>query len=168
MLGGSVARPDKLHFLVIGDLAFFYDLNSIGNRHVGNNVRILLVNNGKGTEFSNYNHFAARFGEDADRFMAAAGHYDNKSHLLVRHYAEDLDFEYMQATTKEEYLGHIDRFLTPDITEKPMLLEVFTDYDEESDALKIVNHLIEDTKDKLKAVVKNVLPERALDMIKRW
>ena len=167
MVGGSVARPDKLHFLVIGDLAFFYDLNAMGNRHIGRNIRILLVNNGKGTEFRNYNHFAARFGDDADRFMAAAGHYGNKSHQLVRHYAEDLGFEYMQATTKEEYLGHIDRFLTPEITGKPMLLEVFTDNNEESDALKIVNHLIEDTKGKLKAVVKNVLPESAVDMIKK-
>lgn len=167
MVGGSVVCPDKLHFLVIGDLAFFYDLNSIGNRHIGNNVRILLVNNGKGTEFRNYNHFAARFGDDADRFMAAAGHYGNKSHLLVRHYAEDLGFEYMQATTKEEYLSHLDHFLTPEMTEKPMLLEVFTDNEEESDALKIVNHLIEDTKGKLKAVVKNVLPESAVDMIKK-
>lgn len=92
MIGGSVACPDKLHFLVIGDLAFFYDLNSIGNHHVGNNIRILLVNNGKGTEFRNYNHFATRFGDDANRFMAAAGHCGNKSHLLVRHYAVDLSF----------------------------------------------------------------------------
>ncbi len=166
MIGGSVIRPDKLHFLVIGDLAFFYDLNSIGNRHVGNNVRILLVNNGKGTEFRNYNHFAARFGDDADRFMAAAGHYGNKSHLLVRHYAEDLGFEYMQATTKEEYLNHLDHFLTSSITNNPMLLEAFTNDMEESDALKIVNHLTEDAKAKLKAVVKSVVPESVVDRIK--
>lgn len=167
MVGGSVAYPDKLHFLIIGDLAFFYDFNSIGNRHVGNNIRILLINNGKGTEFRNYNHPVARFGEDADRFMAAAGHYGNKSHLLVRHYAEDLGFEYMQATTKEEYLSHVDRFLVPNVTDKPMLLEVFTDNVDESDALKIVNRLTEDTKSKLKAVVKSVLPESAVNMIKK-
>lgn len=167
MIGGSAARPDKLHFLVIGDLAFFYDLNAMGNRHVGNNVRILLVNNGKGTEFRNYNHFAARFGDEADRFMAAAGHYGNKSHLLVKHYAEDLGFDYMQASTKEEYLSHIDRFLTPTITDKPMLLEVFTNNEDESDALKQINHLIEDSKSKLKTIVKSVLPEGAVDMIKK-
>ena len=167
MIGGSVVCPEKLHFLVIGDLAFFYDLNSIGNRHVGCNVRILLVNNGKGTEFRNYNHPAARFGEDADRFMAAAGHYGNKSHMLVHHYAEDLGFEYMQATTKEEYLNHIDRFLTPEMTEKPMLFEVFTNNEDESNALKQINHLMEDSKSKLKTVVKSVLPESAVDVIKK-
>ena len=166
MVGGSVARPDKLHFLIIGDLAFFYDLNSIGNRHVGNNIRILLVNNGKGTEFRNYNHFAARFGDDADRFMAAAGHYGNKSHQLVRHYAEDLGFEYMQATTKEEYLGHIERFLTPEMTEKPMLLEVFTDNGDESLALKAMNTLVSDSSITVKNSIKKMLPDAMVKVLK--
>lgn len=31
-------------------------MNVVGNRHVGNNVRLLLINNGKGNEFRNYNH----------------------------------------------------------------------------------------------------------------
>ena len=165
-IGGSLARPQQLHFLVIGDLAFFYDLNSMGNRHVGNNLRILLVNNGKGTEFRNYNHPAAQFGHDADRFMAAAGHYGNKSHLLVRHYAEDLGYEYLQASTKEEYLSHLDRFLTPGITEKPMLLEVFTDNEDESQALKTMNTLVSDTKGVVKSVAKKILSESAVKALK--
>ena len=65
-------------------------MNVLGNRHVGRNVRILLVNNGKGTEFRNYMHPGAAFGEAADDYIAAAGHYGNKSRQLVRHYAEDL------------------------------------------------------------------------------
>lgn len=167
MIGGSIVQKDKLHFLVIGDLAFFYDLNSMGNRHVGNNVRILLVNNGKGTEFRNYNHPAARFGENADKFMAAAGHYGNKSTLLVRHYAEDLGFEYMQASTKEAYQKHLNRFLASTITGKPMLLEVFTNNEDESNALKIVNTLLKDTKSKVKQVIKGILPESMIDIAKK-
>ena len=42
-IGGSLGVPQKLHFCVIGDLAFFYDMNALGNRHIGNNVRILLI-----------------------------------------------------------------------------------------------------------------------------
>ena len=56
LIGASLAHKDKLYLGVIGDLAFFYDMNVIGNRHVGNNVRILLINNGKGNEFRNYQH----------------------------------------------------------------------------------------------------------------
>lgn len=52
-------------------MAFFYDMNVLGNRHVGRNVRILLVNNGKGTEFRNYMHPGAAFGEAADDYIAA-------------------------------------------------------------------------------------------------
>lgn len=163
MIGGSMVFPNKLHFLVIGDLAFFYDLNSLGNRHIGANVRILLINNGKGTEFRNYNHPAARFGDEADRFMAAAGHFGNKSKSLVRHYAEDLGFEYMQASTKEEFLDQIDHFLTPSLTKCPMLLEVFTNSEDESNALKIVNTLKQDAKGKLKKVAMQILPQHIVD-----
>lgn len=167
MIGGAITHPDQLHFLVIGDLAFFYDMNVLGNRHVGNNVRILLVNNGKGTEFRNYNHPAAQFGEDADKFMAAAGHYGNKSLQLVRHYAEDLGYEYMKASDKEEYLINIDRFLISDITDKPMLFEVFTNNENESDALKQMNTLISETSSKIEQSIKKIIPAPVKNVLRK-
>lgn len=166
-IGGAIAHPDQLHFLVIGDLAFFYDFNSLGNRHVGNNLRILLVNNGKGTEFRNYNHPAAQFGEDADKYMAAAGHYGNKSVQLVRHYAEDLGYEYIQASNKEEYLSNIGKFLTSDITNKPILFEVFTNNEDESDALKLMSTLIEDVSFNIRKMARNVLPDFFKGVLKK-
>ena len=166
-IGGALSDHGRIHFLVIGDLAFFYDMNALGNRHVGNNVRVLLVNNGKGTEFRNYNHIAAQFGNAADLYMAAAGHYGNKSHKLVRHYAEDLGYEYMQASTKEEYLDHLNRFLTPAVTEKPMLLEVFTDNEDESTALKIMNTLFKDKSTEVKEKVKQIMPETVVNVLKK-
>ena len=167
MIGGAITHPDQLHFLVIGDLAFFYDMNVLGNRHVGNNVRILLVNNGKGTEFRNYNHPAAQFGEDADKYMAAAGHYGNKSLQLVRHYAEDLGYEYMKASDKEEYLINIDRFLISDITDKPMLFEVFTNNENESDALKQMNTLISETSSKIEQSIKKIIPAPVKNVLRK-
>lgn len=167
MIGGAIARPDQLHFLVIGDLAFFYDLNSLGNRHVGNNLRILLINNGKGTEFRNYSHPAAQFGEDADKYMAAAGHYGNKSLQLVRHFAEDLGYEYMQASCKEEYMGHLERFLTPELTEKSILFEVFTNNEDESDALKLMSTLIEDSMMKIKQDLKSMMSQPVKNLLKK-
>ena len=50
LVGASLADKEKLFFAILGDLAFFYDMNVAGNRHVGNNIRILFINNGKGTE----------------------------------------------------------------------------------------------------------------------
>ena len=56
LIGASLVHLDKLYFGVFGDLAFFYDMNSIGSRHIGKNLRILVVNNGRGMEFRNYIH----------------------------------------------------------------------------------------------------------------
>lgn len=167
MIGASLVHPDKLYFCVAGDLAFFYDMNVLGNRHVGRNIRILLVNNGKGTEFRNYMHPGAAFGEDADRYIAAAGHYGNKSHLLVRHYAEDLGYEYLSATTKEEYLKHIDRFLTPVVTERPMLFEVFTDSKDESDAINLINTLNVSTSMNVRRLASSMLGDKGKKVVKK-
>jgi len=38
LIGASLADPHKLYFCVVGDLASFYDLNVLGNRHVGRNL----------------------------------------------------------------------------------------------------------------------------------
>ena len=146
LIGASLANPEKLHFLNVGDLAFFYDLNAIGNRHVGNNVRIILINNGRGVEFRKKDHPGYRFGAEADLYMAAAGHYGKQSPKLVMHYATDLGFEYMSATTKEEFEIVKERFLTPELTEKPMLLEVFPDYQDDVDNLDIVRHALPDNR----------------------
>ena len=166
-IGASLAHPDKLYFCVAGDLAFFYDMNVVGNRHVGRNIRILLVNNGKGTEFRNYIHSGSAFGEEADKFIAAGGHYGNKSHCLVKHYAEDLGYEYLSADSKEEYLKNLGRFLTPDVTEHPMLFEVFTDNENESEAIRIINNLNVSVTGVLKNTVKSIVGERGKEVIKK-
>ena len=141
LIGASLASPQKLFFGVIGDLAFFYDMNSVGNRHVGKNLRLMMISNGCGAEFKLYSHFAAKFGDDADKFMAARGHFGRQSRDLVRHYAEDLGFEYMSASNKEEYLANVERFTTSETLDRPILFEIFTDPKDESDALYAINNI---------------------------
>lgn len=145
LIGASLANKDKLHFLMTGDLAFFYDLNAIGNRHIGPNVRILLVNNGDGTEFRMYWHPISAFNkEDADKYMAAGGHFGNRSRSLVKDMATDLGFDYMAATNKEEFASQLGRFLQPSVTEKPLILEAFTDSEVDSEAVKAMRNLVKD------------------------
>lgn len=148
-LGASLMRPNNLFFCIIGDLAFFYDMNALGNRYLPHNIRLLLFNNGSGTEFRNYNHPAHDiFGDAADPFMAAAGHYGNKSSVLVKHYAEDLGFNYLSASNKEQYLQNLPVFVDPEIGKKPVLFEVFTDSKDESDALEIMFNLVKTESEK--------------------
>lgn len=141
LIGASLANRAKLYFGVFGDLAFFYDMNSLGNRHIGNNLRIMLINNGKGTEFRQYNHPGSAFGEDADTYIAAAGHYGNKSYHLVKHYATDLGFEYLCASDKQEFEQVYERFLSNELSDSPILLEIFTNSEDESAALKTIRNV---------------------------
>lgn len=166
LIGASLVNKEKLYFSIVGDLAFFYDMNSIGNRHVGNNVRILLINNGTGTEFRNFNHPAAAFGESADEYHAAGGHFGNKSKTLIKGYSESLGFEYMGASNKDEFEKVYKRFFIDKITDKPMLFEVFTNSDEESNALETMMTFCSNTSGKAKNIVKSVLGEKGIKTIK--
>lgn len=156
LLGASLANPNTLHFGVFGDLAFFYDMNSLGNRHVGNNLRIMLVNNAKGSEFKLYSHPASKLGSEADEYIAAARHYGNKSLRLVRHYSEDLGFFYMSASCKDEFLEEYPKFLVKH-SDRPILFEVFTNSEDEDKALFAINNILvskeAQIKDKIKALV---------------
>ncbi len=163
LLGASQIHKNKLYYCVAGDLQFFYDMNACGNRHVGNNVRILLINNGKGSEFRLYTHGAQQMlQEDADKYIAASGHFGNQSAKLVKNYMEALGFLYLSAHTKEEFKESSTTFFDENIGEQPIIFEVFTNSDLESEALKrmrnikkdIGNMLKNETKAKVKKVVK--------------
>ena len=171
MIGASFVNPNKLFVGVFGELAFFYDMNVVANRHIGKNIRLMVINNGRGTEFRNYDHPCSIFGEEADPYMAAAGHFGNKSCDLLRHYSTDLGYEYLSASNKEEFLKVVNRFLIPEITEKPMILEVFTDTQDESDALEIIKNYMFDTKMVMKAeakvFAKNLLGEKGIKILKK-
>ncbi|MBQ0025378.1 MAG: 2-succinyl-5-enolpyruvyl-6-hydroxy-3-cyclohexene-1-carboxylate synthase [Bacteroidales bacterium] len=171
MIGASLANPDILHIGVFGDLGFFYDLNVCGNRHVGNNVRILLVNNGKGNEFRNYGHYCSVLGEDADKFIAAAGHYGNKSSELVKHYAEDLGYRYIKASGKEEFLQGMQEFVNPAIGTQPIIFEVFTTTEDESDAIKSMRTFMYNgntaLKIKIEKTVRGALGTKGVSLLKK-
>lgn len=170
LIGESLVSPRRLHFGAVGDLTFFYDMNSLGNRHILRNLRLLVVNNGKGAEFKLYTHPAYEFGDDGDRYMAAAGHFGNRSKSLLRHYAEDLGYEYLTASSKEEFVEKARRFTVSGLTEKPMIFEVFTDSKDESDALYAMNHIVSNsagkTKDAVKKMIKAVAGENGVTTVK--
>lgn len=169
MIGASLSNSDKLFIGVFGDLAFFYDMNVIGNRHVGNNVRILLINNGKGNEFRNYGHPCFFLGDEADKYIAAAGHYGNMSNLLVKNYAENLGYDYLKAANKEEFISVIEHFLSPHIGDRPILFEVFTETDDESNALETILNIVIDQKAQIKTnikkAVKKVVGDKGIETI---
>lgn len=169
MIGSSLASSNRLCYLVIGDLAFFYDLNSLGNKHIGSNIRILLINNAVGGEFKLSVHPCYAFSEEADKYMAAAGHYGAKSPTLVKHYAEDLGFQYFSATNKEEFLSALESFTNPQITDKPMLLEVFTNHEDENEALRLMTSIVNEPQtiqNKVASALHSVIGEKGVSVVK--
>ncbi|HAS8338589.1 thiamine pyrophosphate-binding protein [Vibrio vulnificus] len=167
LLGASLADVNKPYYCVLGDLAFFYDMNTLGNRHINRKLRILVINNGKGTEFRQYNHHAASFKDSADKYIAAANHFGNKSENLIRNFSEDLGFKYLSASNKEEFNAIYADFLEPNNTERPIVFEVFTTSEEESKALRIMNNLEQDSNLKLKKAAKSLLSNNAKKFIKK-
>ena len=49
--GYALSDPERLHFLIIGDLSLFYDLNGLLTAQQCDNLRILLLNNNEGGIF---------------------------------------------------------------------------------------------------------------------
>ena len=166
LIGASLLHPHKLYFGVVGDLSFFYDMNSLGNRHIAKNLRILLVNNNRGLEFYNSINPGSLFGSETDCYIGAAGHYGRQSPELVRHYAQDLGFEYLSASSKEEFEAVYEHFLTPEVTSTPMLFEVFTDSRDESDALECIMYIEKTAEGKAKALIKQFLGEKGIHTVK--
>lgn len=168
LLGASLCNPNKLYFGVVGDLAFFYDMNALGNRHLGKNVRLMLVNNGKGCEFTHSMNPGHIFKEDVNPYIAAAGHFGNQSHTLVRDYAKNLGFKYLTASTKREFMKNMDEFLNPSITSS-YIFEVFThDYDE-NEALRLMasKGAADDVKKAIKENIKNTIGYKGIGLVKK-
>ena len=170
-LGAAIACPARTVFVVTGDLAFFYDLNVLGNRHIGSNIRILLINNGCGTEFRNYDHPASYWGNEANLYMAAGGHFGKQSRKLVKDFVSDLGFEYLSASTKEDFIEVYPRW-TVTTSDKPIVLEVFTNSDDESVALDRFRNIVpppkgQQIKERMKSKVKELIGNDALSQVKK-
>lgn len=128
MLIGESMNTNELCILITGDLAFFYDMNSLGIRHIKKNLRIILINNSGGAEFKIMTS-SWKDKIDTDAYISANGHYGN-----AKGWAENCGFKYLSSTTKEEFLNIHDQLLHED--ESPILLEVFTKQEDEKAAIK--------------------------------
>ncbi len=112
--GFSCVTDEKV-FCVIGDLSFFYDQNALWNQNLRGNLRILLLNNGKGGIFDmlpGLEKSPAR-----DKFVAA------EHHATAEGICQQNDIYYQQATTTEEMQRGIDLLLSSEFS-RPMVLEV--------------------------------------------
>lgn len=113
--GFSCVTDDKV-FCVIGDLSFFYDQNALWNQNLRGNLRILLLNNGKGGIFDmlpGLENSPAR-----DKYVAA------EHHATAEGICQQNHVTYRQAKDMSQMQEGID-WLIATTSERPLLLEVF-------------------------------------------
>lgn len=126
LIGQSLATEKKC-FMVIGDLAFLYDMNSIGIRGLKSNLRILLVNNNGGIEFK----MAANENKLLDQYIAAGNHFRN-----AQGWSSTCNFKYMKASSKEEFDSKMMEFVGD--SDLPILFEIFVSDLDEAKAYRMV------------------------------
>lgn len=158
-LVGQAAATDNLCYLITGDLAFFYDMNALRIKHIGNNIRVLMVNNEGGGEFY-YN-----------------GSWVNKSsdlHTTARHatkaegWVKENNFIYLSAHDEASFKEAMKTFMSTD-SDKSIFLEVFTEMKDDSDVIhdfyKMSEH--KDTVQEMKNIVRKFIPRSVIANLKK-
>ena len=155
---GQAAATDELAFLLIGDLSFFYDMNAAGLRSIGANVRIILLNNGGGSEF----HFF--MGKDK---ISSLNDYISAEHVNVAAgWITSLGYDYYYATNAEELDAVIENFGKK--SDKPLFLEVLTDMEQDA---KITKKFYEDNTVGIKStltkkIARSMMGDKNIEKIK--
>ena len=145
---GQAAASKKLNFLIIGDLTFFYDMNALWNRYVGNNVRIMLNNNSGAALF--------HFNQGLKNYPTLNENVAAEHNATAKGWAESRGFKYLYSSNKEEFDKNLEEFLNPD-SDKPIILEVFTKKEEDARLQhEFYDYNLSET-DKLKRGIKNIV-----------
>lgn len=147
---GQASASEELCFLLIGDLSFFYDMNALWNQYIGKNIRIMVCNNSGGAIFHTYPNLGNV--PSLDEHIAA------EHHTSVKEWVEARGFAYMKATNKEEITKQMSSFVSAD-SKKPILMEVFTDKEEDSKGQYYVIREYLASSNSLKHKVGKMMPE---------
>lgn len=172
-IGSSLAFPDRLTFVATGDLAFFYDMNALGNRHLTRNMRIILVNNGTGAEFHMPYSPAYVMGQDVDAYVAAAGHFANHfdekpDASAAQHWCEAMGIAYMHATSKTEFSAQVEKFVSGEWG-RPVVFECVVDVNDEEHAAGQMASIDPENSSKRKMInaAKKIVPRGIQSAVKR-
>ena len=135
-VGAALAAADDgakpLVYCVSGDLAFFYDENALWQQQLGSNLRILLLNNGQGGIFRNLKGLQSSPACDS---LVAARHNATAEGVCMQ-----FGVEYHKATDEASLRDGLTHLHGQ--SERPVLLEVLTDIDEDERVFKEYYHAL--------------------------
>jgi len=150
---GFSCVTERMVVCVIGDLSFFYDQNALWNQNLRGNLRILLLNNGKGGIF---NMLPGLEKSPARDRLVAAEHTTSAENICKQY-----GIRYMSAHDEISMQEAIDELLSPvlsssfsassssaalcsssvsSISDRPVLVEVFTDAHDDERTFRAYYH----------------------------
>ena len=122
-VGAALASPDRLHILITGDLAFFYDRNAFWHNYLLPNLRIILLNNHGGGIF--------RMIDGPSRQPELEEYFVTQQKLEAKNTANDFGLEYHHVDMNQnEAHRELEQLLPGFLTENSQhtkLLEIVSD-----------------------------------------
>lgn len=137
-------------FCVLGDLSFFYDQNALWNQNLDGSLRIIVLNNGGGAIFGKFEGLK-QSGARAKLVMA-----EHQTSAFNACQANDI--VYLRAYDMKSLKNGIDQLIHAD-SDRPMLLEVFTDIETD-------NRVLEEFYDTLELLTSREMLDRAYARIR--
>ncbi|MBD0402858.1 2-succinyl-5-enolpyruvyl-6-hydroxy-3-cyclohexene-1-carboxylic-acid synthase [Flammeovirga sp. EKP202] len=113
-VGHAIANPDELHFILTGDLAFFYDRNAFWNNYVPSNLKVVLLNNHGGVIF--------RMIDGPVRQPELEEYFETEQRTSAKYLAEEFRLKHWEVNSREEFYDTFETFLQP--SDKACIYEV--------------------------------------------
>lgn len=164
-IGYSVLNKNRLTYLCIGDLSFFYDMNALSIASIPPMLRIFLINNQGGSML--YKPFMKPLMEHEPMNNLGRG-----KALTVKGWAVDLGFKYISVHNMDELKEGLV-VLNDKTSRQPVIMEVFTDMIADAKSyLDRNDNDLRDTKtqfkDSVKAAVKSTLGDKGVKAMKKY
>ena len=81
--------------------------------------------------------------------------------------SEDLGFEYLCANNKDEYLDNLEKYISPEMGERSIVFEVFTNSCDESNALEMIDNIEISIPGVTKQIIKDAFGKSGISKIKK-
>lgn len=114
---GFASESDKTNTVIVGDLSFFYDSNTLWNKYIGENLRIIVIHNGGGNIFSMI--------KGPGETPAFREHFFTENTHKAEVLAKAFGLEYFSASNESELQQAFTEFYS--FNQRAAVLEVFTD-----------------------------------------
>ena len=126
--GVAFANQSKCNVILTGDISFFYDSNALWNDNLGNNLKIVLINNSGGGIF--------RIIDGPSKTKQLSKYFVAKHDYKAKDLCKGFGIEYLSASSNEEIENSMELFYSDSENGRPKLIEIFTPSESNDEVLK--------------------------------